>query len=256
MSRSFLIRLFNQHQLSDPEVLQRVWRHLDSPLIKPAKFDSVEDAQRDWRTDAVSEAAELFDRELHLFVAGTEDAFVAVVSRPRRNLSLWEFRLEAGAMQEERGERWLTWLFELCGDLPVLYGSGCTQDEFDAKHATSRALEGGGHATGAKGMSIRNFFNFLPGVYWLTIFGPELVRAFGAERIEGLPGVRTERIGEDQIAVILDEPPVPEDMDARLRREAELAEALGAEFFFDRERDPAELRQVPELSEALEDSDG
>ncbi len=159
-------------------------------------------------------------------------------------------------MQGEKGERWLEWLFELCAELGALYGFGCTLDEYEAKHSTSRALKGGGSAKGAKGVSIRDFFRFLPGIYWLTIFGPELVRAFGAERITGLPGVRTETIGEDQIAMILDEPPVPEDMEGRLGREAELAEALGAEFFFDRERDPSELRQVPELSEALEASDG
>jgi len=146
MSRSFRARLFNQHQLSDTDVLERVWRHLDSPLVKPVKFDVVEEAGRDFRPDAVEEAAELFDEELHLFVVGAEDDFLAVFTRPRRNLSIWTFWLDAGAMQGEKGERWLEWLSELCAELPPLYGVGCTLDEYEAKHSTSRALEGGGSA--------------------------------------------------------------------------------------------------------------
>jgi hypothetical protein len=256
MTGSFRIRLMNQHQLSDPKVLDRVWRHLDSDLVQPTKFDSVERARREFRADAVTEAAELFDRDLHLFVRGAKDDFLAVFTRPRPNLSIWTLWLDEEAMQGDRGEEWLAWLFELCEELPVLFGFGCTEDEYEAKHATKRVTEGGGLVTGGKGASISAFFKYLPGLYWLAIFGPELVRGFGAHELEALPGVRVHRVGSDQIAIQLDEPPVPEDMDARLQKEAELAKQLGSEFFFDRERDPGELRQVPELSKALEKRDG
>jgi hypothetical protein len=256
MTASFRIRLMNQHQLSDPEVLARVWRHLDSPVVAPTKFDSVERARREFSADAVSEAAELFDRDLHLFVLGANDDFLAAFTRPRPNLSIWNLWLDADAMKGDRGEKWLAWVFELCAELPVLYGFGCTDDEYQEKHATKREAKRGGHITGGKGASISSFFKYLPGVYWLTIFGPELVHAFSAAKLSGLSGAQAHRIGSDQIAIQLDEPPVPDDMGARLRKDAELATELGAEFFFDPERDPAELRQVRELSKALEERDG
>ena len=255
MTGSFRIRLMNQHQLSDPKVLDRVWGHLDSPLVEPTKFDSVERARREFRADAVTEAAELFDRDLHLFVRGAKDDFLAVFTRPRPNLSIWNLRLDDAAMQGDRGEQWLSWVFELCAELPVLYGFACTDDEYQEKHATKRETKGG-LVTGGKGASISSFFKYLPGLYWLTIFGPELVNAFGATTLSRLSGVQVHRIRKDQIAIQLEEPPVAEDLDARLRKEAELAKQLGSEFFFDRKRDPGELRQVPELSKALEERDG
>ena len=88
LDRILRIRLMNQHQLSDPKVLDRVWGHLDSPLVEPTKFDSVERARREFRADAVTEAAELFDRDLHLFVRGAKDDFLAVFTRRRPNLSI------------------------------------------------------------------------------------------------------------------------------------------------------------------------
>jgi hypothetical protein len=255
MAHTFRIRLFTSHDLSDQSTLGRLWSLLDDPVVRPTKYDSSEQTRKEFRPDAVADAAELYENRRYLFVRGASADFLAQFNRARDPLSAWTMWLDATALEGERADDWLQWLFRVCGEFPVLFGLGSTEEEQSAKHANVQATDRGGVVRGARGISINEFFQYLPGLYWLTIFGPELVRAFGEDKLSALPGVRVHEIGSGQIAIELDEPPETDDLDARLEKEADLADRLGAEFFFDRNRPDVEFRQVPELLEALEAND-
>jgi hypothetical protein len=255
MAHTFRIRLFTRQDLSDRSTLDVLWRHLDDPIVRPTRYDSSERLTHEFGPDAVGEAAEMYATRRYLFVKGAESDFLAQFNRARDPLSVWTLWLEAAALQGDSKDAWLAWILGVCARLPVLSGLACSESEHEAKHADVDTTARGGVIRRARGSSINEFFRYLPGLYWLTIFGPELTRAFGAETLAGLPGVQVHRIGSDQIAIQLDESPVPDDMDARLAKEAELADRLGAEFFFDRRRDDVEFRQVPELLDALEAGD-
>ena len=116
------------------------------------------------------EAAEIFDPPLHLFVRGAKDDFLALFTRPRPSLSIWTLWLDVAAIQGEVAILGSGGCSCMRG-VSVLYGFAGTEEEYEAKHATSRrpreALW-----LGWPGASLSSFFEYLPGLYWLTIFGP------------------------------------------------------------------------------------
>lgn len=252
--RQFTLILYTARQVSDRATARALWRLLDDPLIAPHRFDSVERAKRPFRAGAAAEAAQLYDDERSLFVRGERDKFVAMFSAHGRGPARWYFWVDLKAMKGEKGERWLDWFLRLCGELPPLFGSGCSEEEYEAKHYVVTEHAGGGSSTGAVGISTAEFWKYLPGIYWLTVFGPELVETFGAAKLRALPGTEARDLEGGQVALRLTEPVEPADMEQRLGREAQLADALGAQYFFDRRRPEAEFKPVAALLEAMQRS--
>ena len=252
MSQTFRFRLFTVRRVSDPGTLRVLWRLLGEPLVKPQAFDSIERARIPFRPDALDRAARLYDDDGILFVKGGQDSFLAVFTRQPRSLATWDFWLDVRALQKGEGGRpWLEWVFSVCDALPVLYGFGCSVEEYEAKHRRVRRLPGGRTARGAVGVAIAQFWQFLPGIYWLTIFGAELVRAFGKEKPAQLPGVETIELAAGQVAILSDGPAVPDNMEERLKQEQRIADILGPTFFFDRNRAELQFEPVPALLEVL-----
>jgi hypothetical protein len=107
-----------------------------------------------------------------------------------------------------------------------------------------------GAVTRPVGAWTADFHNFLPGLYWLTIFGADLVHHFGS-KLESPPRAGVVRLTPSQVAVVLDGPVIPDDMEERLRAERALADRLGAKYFFDRTRAEDEYAPVPELAATL-----
>jgi hypothetical protein len=245
--------LYTLHRLSEKEAARRLWTVLDVPLIRPARYDSVERARKPFAPDAYEDGAALYGDEGMLFVRGREDGFLAFFSREPRGLSVWRVFLNARALEGAKLERWLVWVFTLCETFPLLYGYGCSTAEYEAKHVAVRHLPGGGRIRQTLGVSTQEFFQYLPGVYWLNLFGRELNRAFRSRYpLLGEP-VAVRELAHDQAAVYLRQPVLAEDMEERLRMERRIADVLGAPFFFDRARmDELAFQSVPPLAEVLE----
>lgn len=251
MEQIFKLILYTKRQVSDVETARVLWRLLDDPLVAPHRFDSVERAKIPFRHDAAEDAARLYEDDRMLFVKGRKDKFNAMFKPQPGGPAKWYFGLDLKVMEGEKAERWLEWFFRLCGELPVLYGLGCSVAEYETKHQRVRTYPDGSTSTGAVGISTAEFWQYLPGLYWLTIFGAELVRTFGAARLESLPGVKVYESSAGQMGIRIDEPVVPADMNRRLEKETQLADALGAQYFFDRNRTGVQFQPVPALLEAL-----
>ncbi|EDX71720.1 hypothetical protein MC7420_2386 [Coleofasciculus chthonoplastes PCC 7420] len=251
MSNKFQVAIYTSQQLSDPKKMQVLWRLLDDPIVSPKRYDSVERAKISFSPDAVESAAQLYQNEGLLFVRGKKDGFLGVFSDQLHGLSKWDIWLNVSAMQGKKRKRWLNWIFSLCGELPVLYGGGFPMEEYDAKHTNVKKLPGGGRISGTIGVSILEFYQYLPGLYWLTIFGTELVRAFGESKLLALPKVESFSLDSHQVAICLNEPVLPDNMEQRLHSESQLADLVGAQFFFDRNRTGLQFEQVPQLAKTL-----
>jgi hypothetical protein len=251
MRHTFRVRLYTQKNLSDTKTLDMLWRLLNEPIVSPQRYDSVERTKFPFRMDVINTAAHLYQEDGFLFVRGRRDGFLGVFASQTRGLATWDIWLDIRAMQGKKARPWLEWIFRLCSTLPILYGFGCSVAEYDAKHLNVRVTPGGGTATGEIGTSIAQFYRYLPGLYWLTIFGNELVQAFDQSNLNSLPGVEAFILNTGQIAILIDEPIVPENMDQRLQTESQLANVLGPTFFFDRNRTDLEFEAVPELIEVL-----
>lgn len=236
MSQEFVITLYTLHPLEDESVMQRLWTFLDTPQVQPTRYDSIERARKPFSPEAYREAAALYLEDWVLFVRGKKDGFVAFFSRQRDGLSLWRFYLNAGAFAGKKQARWLQWLFALCTAFPALYGLACSNAEYETKHWIIKDLPGGGRVRKSCGASIAEFYHYLPGIYWLTLFGRDLAPVFAPRwpQLEGLAHVI--HLDGGQVAVQLNAPVFTEDMEQRLLAERAIADILGATFFFDRAR--------------------
>jgi hypothetical protein len=177
-------------------------------------------------------------------------------ARQPHGLSTWHFWVDTQAVKTGPTDQWIQWVFRLCSDLPILFGTGCDEAEFDAKHSFLRELPEGRRVSGFVGVSVPDFYRFLPGIYWLTIFGKELVVSIGRDTLSKLTSAVAIPIQPSQMALILRGDAQPRDMSERLTTTRRIAEALGANHFFDKDRSPADLTQYPNLSRALETARG
>jgi hypothetical protein len=253
MNQQFRVTLYTLQQLSNLETIQVLWRLLENPLITPKRYDAVERAKIPFSHDAVESALKLYQNEGFLFIRGEKDGFLGVFAKQPRGLSTWDIWLDLKALQGEKAKLWLDWIFRLCSNLPVLYGCGFSLAEYNAKHAYVRELPGGRSVSGTIGVSIAEFYQYLPGLYWLTIFGAELVQAFSKSTIIALPNVEVFSLDSQQIAMCLNQAVLTDNMEQRLQTESQLADILGAQFFFDRQRTNLKFEPIPQLAEVLKD---
>lgn len=251
MSEMFRCGLYTKQQISELKTIQTLWRLLDDPLIAPLRFDTIEDAQIPFTSQSYDEAANMYEDEGVLFVKGRRASFLGSFSRQSEKLATWNFFIDLKVIGVKNEGRWLQWFFSLCNLLPALYGFGCSIAEYDAKHRIVTSLPGGGRVTEWAGVATAEFGQYLSGIYWLTIFGPELVRAFGKDRLMALPDVTAFSLDSEQIALRLNEPAQPMDMARRLAAERNLAEQIGGQYFFDSSQPDRRLKSIPQLVEAL-----
>ncbi|HSN28956.1 MAG TPA: hypothetical protein VLT45_21865, partial [Kofleriaceae bacterium] len=151
----------------------------------------------------------------------------------------------------KRRDAWIRWMLRLIDACPVLFGHGETRPEHDAKHLIDT-----GESESWVGSSLAELQRFLPGVYWLTVFGSALARELLIGTLSQRAGVTVHRTGAGDAVVVLDESAKPRDLAARLATERELAGLLGDAFFFDRERPDRDLRAVPGFVAELERAKG
>lgn len=231
----------------DADAFARLWSVLADPDVGAVSFDSFERRHRYQFTPEPAEAFAMVDYEQTLYVKGDRDDFLFAVMGGDNGT----FRTTVYLDASEWTSRWIPWILRLAGELPVLFGVGCTRAEHDAKHLTIRELSGGGSAEGAVGFSNAEFQKYLPGIYWLTVFGPELATELDFSGLVRLPVTLT-TLANGGRALMLDEPLAPDDIPARLELEAQIADVLGARYFFDRDRKDLAFEHPPAFKAVLD----
>jgi len=232
----------------DPDAFARMWSVLATPEVGAVTFDHFERSHRYDFTPDPSAALKLLDEHPGIFVKGDRDGFLLDGTSGGSGTYRTSIYLDAAAVD---GTRWIPWILRLVGEIPVLFGGGCSLVEHDAKHRTAEELAGGGSAEGAIGVSNAEFQKYLPGTYWLTLFGPELAEVLDFSGLPQLP-VTVTTLANDARAVQLDEPLAPKDMTKRMELEARIADALGASYFFDRDRKDIEFAHPPAFQDVLD----
>jgi hypothetical protein len=109
--------------------------------------------------------------------------------------------------------------------LPARYGNAHTSDEFDAKNMID-------DETGARAIG-RHLDDSLPGLYWLNFFGAPYVELMGRQRLLSAPAYEVKPIG-DGVLIALDSSAGAWQNPEYKKREQEVIEYLGKEFFFSR----------------------
>ena len=160
-------------------------------------------------------------------------------------VSTWHMWLSEKFFERaERLEEFVGFITKLCGRFPILFGGACPEVDWDAKHWVN--IKGTGSLVKA-GAALDKC---LPGVYWLTIFGPQLVEHFGREKIESLSVRRVLDFGSGAggLGIVLRDSPFEPAKSERLRQDAEVAQQLGEEYFFDAADPEKECRPIPSVT--------
>lgn len=193
----------------DPDAFARMWSVLAAPEVGAVTFDHSEREHRHDFTSDPSAALELLDEHPGIYVRGERDGFLFEGDYGGDGT----YRTNLYFNEAADASTWVPWILRLVGATPVLFGGAFSMMEHDAKHLTVRQLAGGGSAEGAVGLSDAEFQKYLPGIYWLTFFGPELAGALDFSKLSNLP-VTVTTLANDGRAVQIDEPPVPKAGDS------------------------------------------
>jgi len=251
MTRTVDLRIFTLADISQVEITKVLWQHLARAPVAPAKYDTVERAKLPFTSESYVDAANLYKEEYVLFVTGASHAYQVMFSKEPKNLAKWNFYLSHEELQQSRGQAWHAWIKDLAVDLPILFGFFCGEEEYNAKHQIVEYYEGLGSSTGAVGVATREFWQFLPGVYWLNLFGPEAIGDIELSRVKALQDWQTELHDSKLLTIQYHGPVLPYDPEVRTEPDHKLCEALGAEHIFSRDEPTDNLHQLPGILKAL-----
>lgn len=144
----------------------------------------------------------------------------------------WDIKLY-DAFFEESGRLLMLvdFVTSLCRRFPVLFGGVAPEEDWEAKHWLTETGDNGGQIKRCYGAYM---VRSLPGIYWLTIFGTQLVSHFGHETIKGLEMIHScIDLGTNGLEIMMRENPTEDTLVRRMEHDYQVVEALGKEYFFD-----------------------
>jgi hypothetical protein len=184
--------------------------------------------------DTLSPAQMLSDRPRDLFLKRSRPSMEASFTwmNDRERPWIWTLRVASGWMKPSTcgPERFVQFLLQMCTRFPPVFAFCATNGDLARKH-TLRSTKTGDDL-GTRGMLL-NPGDGLPGAYWWTFFGPELVSFFGHERLLNLRAQQKFDCGKSGIGILLQESPLDGDIEHRQDIESSVVTALGAQYFFD-----------------------
>lgn len=234
MSRQFRAGFYSAHHPSDPATAKALATLLGEKHVAAQKCDTVERAKKPFSAAAL---AECYSDEGTAFVTGSEAGFSAYFKR-WPNLSVWRFFFD---VDDDDPAPWCAWMERVAEKLPPYFGYLCPDDEFDAKHQS---------LPGRKGISVAEFKEYLPGLYWMTVFGKELSAGIGKKGFNQLLDCEVTSLKGGLTSVRFSGPAVLADYQPRIATLQKQAARLKPNLFFDPKK-ASGYQQIPELVAAL-----
>jgi hypothetical protein len=141
----------------------------------------------------------------------------------------WHLEIdEAFFTTPENIDAFVGFLIGLCEKFPIAYGGAASEEDWQTKHWL-REKTSYGQVVQKIGLDVGQS---LPGIYWLTYFGPKSVTRLGRARLEALP-VRSISLQGKGILLILRDSPLEGSVDERCQHDERMKCYLGRECFFD-----------------------
>jgi hypothetical protein len=250
VDKLFKVTLHTRHRFDSPEKAAELFAFFNESggVFKPARFGTTRSVRKPYDPADVSEPMALLSHPPDykggaVMLKGAKYRFLAWIISGMEEVNVWSMWLDAKFFARAgRVEEFTRFISALCERFPILFGSACTQEDWDAKHWVD--TDSGLTKTGS------TLNKCLPGVYWLTVLGRPLVEHFGREKIEGLPVHRVLDFGRrGGLGLVLRESPLQPEESERLSHDAEIARLLGEEYFFDPARPDRPCQPVPSVTE-------
>jgi hypothetical protein len=235
----------NQKKITESSFLNFLDKGMKG-VLKLTKFDYKEPLKRTLELNNLKEPLELFNYYSNIIFKGKNKSSISIQST-REGLFFLLGHVDLKEKDLISNTSDLIILLEIFSEnSQILFGNICTEDEYDFKHKVVKE-----YSYGWKGVSIMDFMNLLPGVYWYTIFGKELVEAVGVEKFKNIPNVIYTEPKNGCIAFHLDEPIDAVDYESRIKLENKIAKKIGENYFFDKEKKEGEYSHPKKFKDYL-----
>lgn len=227
MNIEFLI-ITKSKELSENIFLKFLEKSING-VLKFNKYDYKEPLKKELDINKLIEVKQMFDYYGNALFKGKNKQSMSVNSY-NEGINIWMGSLVINKNLSNSISDIIS-LIEFFSDKDqIIFGNICSEVEYNLKHKVLTQ-----HSYSWKGVSRFDFFKFLPGIYWYTIFGKELVESIGKDKFKNLPNVTYTKPKDGCIAFHLNEPIDSEDLEARIAKEKELAKIIGQNYFYDKE---------------------
>lgn len=236
----FLITLDTDKPIGD-EAFARAflsaWQNHPVECIRPERFGDGEPVREPIADVPFDELAARWTKRALMFTRRTKPRMtVSLGWRREKGLDPrpfpWDF---VGWLARSAGAPAARALFELVVDhFEPAFADLTTQAESRRKHFIKRPhYVDGLHVGTAESFVGHHVMDTLPGVYWVTYFGPPAIARIGKARLLSIPCGRVEKRGQGYIVTLHDD---PRDIgtEAAAASEQAIVNHLGAHLFFDR----------------------
>ena len=241
--------------------LLSAWRSRIDPRLRPEFFGSGEPVRQRFENGTVEEAA-------RLWLNNRMPVMLRRKSKPRFLADIW-WRADKGKdprpypwgchvfLDRSAGDELALSLFSFLIDhFEPAFGLISTVEDSRAKHRLTWP-EGREHVSQFMGLDLGRFIttttdfgrDVLPGVYWVTYFGPGAMEIVGKAPLQDLKADRVEKSGEG--FVVRAYPSVrAAGTEAARQAESEIKDQLGKEHFFDKTQVNVEALRTDEVTVA------
>jgi hypothetical protein len=142
----------------------------------------------------------------------------------------WYGEMDDGVIAHKGGRKELIhFITSLFCEFPCVFAGVAPAEDWKAKHWIVEE-DGNGKLIKKTGLDLERS---IPGVYWMSIFGAELVAHFGRGTLSSVPDCEVIDLGDAGVALVLTIDPDRERQTQRAAREERIIRALGLEYFFD-----------------------
>lgn len=167
-----------------------------------------------------------------VFLKGAAPGSLAVIAWLKSRLAKWEFYLEDEYLSNPiRIAEYTNFMAEICNKFQIEYGWAGPEEDWRVKHwrvdYDHKGRRLGSTKVGA------DWEAGLPGVYWLTVFGPAIVRKIGEPTFSALSVWKSIRTVRGGTIIILRESPYEPVLAERLEQDRKVMQEIGSQYFFD-----------------------
>ncbi len=207
----------------------------ESNSIDFIKYGSVEKTENEYKIIYWKEMLKILTEEDSLFIKAKKNNFLHAIKYHGKGLVALNFYFNVNVNNKKQITSILNLIFSICENFNILFGFGCSRNEFDHKHKVTTVFPNGLSKWGHKGVSIKNFYEYISGIYWVTILGNILVEFFQNDKILSLPECEKKLTKDGQFIIILNGGPFYE-FEKRDAQANKIVNQLGSEYFWNKDK--------------------
>lgn len=246
----FIIKLFTYRRDISKSNFKTIWKLFSEEIINAEFFNAIEPINKKYSKNKYGIGFQILQEDINLLIK-KEKQFLGIIYRIPGNIVCWEFELNISQPEDVFFNSIQLWLKSFNNEIPIVYGFGSTEKEYNNKHLEVIQSETGITSIGSIGDSQWDFYEFLPGIYWLNIFGKDLTRILGQSKILNLPDV-TYFEKDNHVWFTLKDEAYPINSKKRKKIEDKIIKTIGSKHFFDRKNDILKFEHPSEFKEILE----